>query len=251
MLILISPAKRLKEDLEIKQKLSSPVFLRNSKELLSIMKKKSKNDLMKLMSISDKLAQLNKQRYSQMEIPQPKDQTLPAALTFSGDTYIGLKFSEFSSKDQEYAQKKLRILSGLYGVLRPMDAIQPYRLEMGTQLKTKDFNNLYEHWSEVLTKQINKELKENTALVNLASNEYFNAINKKDISKPIITPTFKEEKNGKLKIISFNAKRARGMMSRFIIKNKLTCPQELLDFNEDNYQYSSEHSDELTPTFIR
>lgn len=251
MLIVISPAKKLNENIETDIELSTPAFETISKKLHLELKNKTSNDIKKLMGLSDKLADLNYQRFQRMKFPQKNLELSPAGLLFNGDTYTGLKFNELNKNEQKYAQKHLRILSGLYGILRPFDGIQPYRLEMGTKLKTSMGKDLYIVWKEKLTALINEELKSNKALINLASNEYFDSIDRKLIEKPIITPVFKEEKNGSLKIISFNAKRARGMMSNYIIKNKIKSPQGLLNFDLDGYQYSEENSKENFPTFIR
>tara|TARA_B100001971_G_scaffold111191_1_gene102220 strand:+ start:164866 stop:165618 length:753 start_codon:yes stop_codon:yes gene_type:complete len=250
MLIVISPAKKLNEQVNIDVKLTEPKLIDITKNLHKELKNKTPNDLKKLMGISDNLAELNVERFQSMQFPQV-EKALPAALMFNGDTYTGLEFPSLSKKDQSFAQDHLRILSGLYGILRPFDKVQPYRLEMGTRLKTKFGNNLYDIWKEKVTSEINNELTKHAALINLSSNEYFSSIDTKKVIKPIITPVFKEERNGKLKIISFNAKKARGLMSRYIITQKLENPKDLLEFDLDNYQYSESESKENQPTFIR
>lgn len=251
MLIVISPAKKLNDNIVTDIEISKPVFESIAKDLHKELKNKSTNDIKKLMSLSDNLAELNFNRFQNMKFPQKEKDLSPAGLLFNGDTYTGLKFSELTKAQQNYAQKHLRILSGLYGILKPFDGIQPYRLEMGTKLKTKNGKDLYHVWKENITKALNTELKGHKALINLASNEYFDSVDKKEIIKPIITPVFKEMKNGKLKIISFNAKRARGMMSNFIITNKIKKPEELLKFNIDGYKYNKAESKENYPAFTR
>lgn len=251
MLIVISPAKKLNEDILTDIELTKPVFETTSKKLHQVLKSKSSNEIKKLMGLSDNLADLNYNRFQRMKFPQKEKDLSPAGLIFNGDTYTGLQFDQFNKSQQKYAQKHLRILSGLYGLLKPFDGIQPYRLEMGTKLKTELGKDLYSVWKEKITKNINDELKNHKALINLASNEYFDSVDKKLINKEIITPVFKENKNGVLKIISFNAKRARGMMSQYIIKNKISSPDGLLNFDMDGYKYSAENSKENFPTFIR
>jgi cytoplasmic iron level regulating protein YaaA (DUF328/UPF0246 family) len=179
MLMVISPAKKLNNFAQYKFDTTEPQLINYTKKLHKVLKQKKASDLKKLMSISDNLAELNFTRFQQMKFPQPSTKTLPAALMFNGDTYSGLQFDKLNLTDQKFAQKKLRILSGLYGILRPFDEIQPYRLEMGTKLKTENFKNLYDYWKDEITEHLNLELKKDKFLINLASNEYFSAIDKK------------------------------------------------------------------------
>lgn len=252
MLVVVSPAKRMdfQTPNEIKEH-EQPKFLKNSKELISELKKLTPAQIGKLMGISEKLADLNAQRYQSFKTPFTLANAKQAGLAFQGDTYQGLEFHLFNKSQRDFAQKHLRILSGLYGLLGPLDLIQPYRLEMGTKFGIKGNKDLYALWRDEITKALNSELAGQKALVNCASNEYFSAVNTKEVKAPIITPVFKEEKNGKLKIISFNAKRARGMMAKFVIENKLKKPEQLKEFAEDRYQFNSELSDDTTFTFTR
>lgn len=252
MLIVVSPAKRL--DFQTPNELeetSQPRFLSKTKDLIKELRKLSSEDLQELMGISEKLGQLNYDRFQSFKTPFSLKNAKQAGLAFQGDTYQGLEFFKFNKSERNFAQKSLRILSGLYGVLAPLDLIQPYRLEMGTKFGVKGKKDLYEVWKEEVTKALNEDLKGHKALVNCASNEYFNAVKTSELKKPVITPVFKENKNGKLKIISFNAKRARGMMAKYIIENKLKDPQDIKDFDLDNYKFNKELSDETTFTFTR
>ena len=252
MLVVVSPAKKMdfQTPSDIKE-FETPRFLDKAKELAKELKKKSPQDLQKLMGISETLAELNVKRYQTFKPPFSLSNAKQAGLAFQGDTYQGLKFHELDKAHRSFAQKHLRILSGLYGLLGPLDLIQPYRLEMGTKFGIQGSSNLYQVWKEQLTSELNKELKGQKALVNCASNEYFSAIDTTKLKAPVITPVFKEEKNGKLKIISFNAKRARGMMARYIIDNKIKDPADLKRFAEDGYSYNEKLSDEHTFTFTR
>ncbi len=252
MLIVVSPAKRM--DFQPPNELEAgeqPRFLPKTKQLVKELKKKTPEDLQKLMGISEKLGQLNYDRFQSFKTPFSLKNAKQAGLAFQGDTYQGLEFFKFNKSERTFAQKSLRILSGLYGVLGPMDLIQPYRLEMGTKFGIKGSKDLYDVWQEDVTEALNDDLKGHKALVNCASSEYFSAVDVKKLKKPVITPVFKEEKNGKLKIISFNAKRARGMMAKFIIENKLKDPEEIKAFNLDHYKFNEELSDETTFTFTR
>ncbi len=252
MLIVVSPAKKL--DFEQKaptKRFDEPMYLETSKKLIKSLKGLHVEDLKNMMKISDKLAELNLDRYKNFKTPFSLDNAKQAVYAFKGDTYIGLNAESFDSKDLDYAEKHLRILSGLYGILKPLDLIQPYRLEMGTKFGIDKKENLYEVWKEINTKRINDDLKGNNALINLASNEYFSSINTKSLVKPLVTPIFKEEKNGKLKIISFNAKRARGMMANFIIKERVTQVEDIKKFDMDNYKFSKTLSTDSEIVFTR
>jgi hypothetical protein len=248
MLTIISPAKTLDfQTIFGENSSSSPIFLAEQKKLLSAMKSLKIIDLQDLMAISENLAKLNFDRFQNFE-NQP---TRQAILAFDGDVYDGFDKKNFAKNDFEFAQNHLVILSGLYGLLRPLDLIQPYRLEMGTDFKKIKFicKNLYEFWGDKITLQINKY--EDEYLINLASNEYFSVINKKICNKKIIDIVFKEQKNNQYKIIGINAKIARGLMANFMIKNKITKTKDLLEFNLENYQFSKKFSSDNQLIFIR
>ncbi|WP_430972266.1 peroxide stress protein YaaA [Sunxiuqinia rutila] len=253
MLILISPAKSLDfESKSVTDKYSQPVFLKEARQINKELRKLSPNDLSQLMSISDKLGELNFERNQTWKTPFTPDNAKQAILAFTGDVYQGLDASHFSERDFEVAQEKIRILSGLYGVLKPLDLIQPYRLEMGTKFGIDGGTNLYEFWQSKISQAINSELKKNTGvLVNLASNEYFKAVDPKKIEGEIISPAFKDLKNGKYKIISFYAKKARGLMSRFIVQNNISNPEDLKAFDLDGYYFNNELSKGKNWVFTR
>ena len=205
------------------------------------------------MNISDDLAELNWQRFQEWEPEVTRQNSRPAVLAFKGDVYQGLEAATFSSTDFTYAQKYLRILSGLHGVLRPLDLIQAYRLEMGTGLNTSRGKNLYDFWGDALTGALNAAIKESRSkvLINLASNEYFKSVDANNLEAEVIAPTFKDFKNGKHKFISFYAKKARGMMADFIVRNKIKSPVELLKFDVGGYYYCSSSSTPGEPVFLR
>ncbi len=243
MKIVVSPAKSL--DLETKlptQQYTEPAFLPEAEKLNAVLKKKTPKKLSDLMGISDKLAQLNWQRNQEFHLPFTTENARPAVYTFNGDVYIGLDVYTIPEDKLEALQNQLRILSGLYGILKPLDLIQPYRLEMGTKLKVGRKNNLYEFWKKTVTKQLNDELGDDELFVNLASNEYFSAIDAKALKVPVITPQFKDWKGDKLKMISFFAKKARGMMVRYIIDTGAETIEDLKGFNYEGYGYSEEHT---------
>ncbi|MFT4698609.1 MAG: cytoplasmic iron level regulating protein YaaA (DUF328/UPF0246 family) [Flavobacteriaceae bacterium] len=253
MKIVISPAKSL--DFESKlptEKATQPLFLEQAQMLNAKMATKSKNVIKKLMGISDKLAELNHQRYQDFSLPFTKENARPAVYAFSGDVYIGLDVNSLPVEKLEVLQDKLRILSGMYGILRPLDLMQAYRLEMGTALAINQNKNLYGFWGTTLTNALNDELKEDELLINLASKEYFKAIQPKKINVPVISPVFKDYKNGTLKIISFFAKKARGSMVRYIIDDDVETLEELKGFNYDGYGFSEEFTlNENEPVFVR
>jgi len=253
MKIVISPAKSL--DFESKlptEKYTQPAFLEQSEKLNKVLVKKKPKALSKLMSISDNLAQLNWERNQQFSIPFTAENARPAVYAFNGDVYQGLDASTISEDKIDKLQDTLRILSGLYGVLKPLDLMQPYRLEMGTQLKVGRKKNLYEFWKKDLTNYLNSELEDGELFVNLASNEYFGAVDEKTLKVPVITPIFKDWKNDKLKIISFFAKKARGSMVRYIIDSNAKTLEDIKGFNLDDYMFSKEHTlKENQPVFIR
>ena len=254
MIITLSPAKTLDFDGNcLTQKHSDPEFISDSKVLVNGLKKISQKDLGELMSISEKLSKLNFDRYRAWSTPFNIDNSKQALLAFKGDVYTGFNLEDWRAGDFDFAQKKLRILSGLYGLLRPLDLIQAYRLEMGTNFKNKRGKNLYEFWGNKLTSALSQAISEtkSKALVNLASNEYASAIDLNSIEVDVITPTFKDYKNGKYKFISFYAKKARGMMADFIIRNKIKTRSKLLEFNTDGYYYCQESSTFDEPVFLR
>lgn len=253
MKIVISPAKSLDFETELPtKKYTQSDFLEQSKKLNKILLKKKPKALSELMHISDNLAQLNWQRNQNFKTPFTSTNARPAVYAFNGDVYQGLNAYSFSEEKIDRLQNTLRILSGLYGVLKPLDLIQAYRLEMGTQLKVGRKKNLYEFWKKDLTAHLNSELAEDEVFVNLASKEYFGAIDEKALKVPVITPIFKDWKNDKLKIISFFAKKARGSMVRYIIDSNAETLEDIKGFNLDDYIFSQEHTIKVNqPVFIR
>lgn len=254
MIVILSPAKTLDFDSKPTTKIySQPEFLEDSAELIQQLQRLSPADISGLMGISDALGELNFDRYQQWQLPFSPANAKQAALAFKGDVYTGLEADTFSSADFKFAQKHLRILSGLYGILKPLDLMQPYRLEMGIKFANTRGKNLYEFWGSQLTEELNAQLKKNKskALVNLASNEYFKALKKKDINVEIVSPAFKDYKNGEYKMISFFAKKVRGQMAAWIIKNKVTSASDLLDFKVDGYKLNKKLSSPAVPVFTR
>ncbi|MCL5247064.1 peroxide stress protein YaaA [Cellulophaga sp. 20_2_10] len=253
MKIVISPAKSL--DFETKlptKKFTEPQFLKQAKKLNEVLKMKSPKAISQLMSISDNLAQLNWQRNQDFTIPFTTKNARPAVFAFNGDVYQGLDAYSLSEAKLGALQDKLRILSGLYGILKPLDLMMAYRLEMGTKMPVGNNKNLHEFWKKDVTASLNSELKENEVFVNLASNEYFGAVDKKSLKSPIVTPIFKDWKNDKLKVISFYAKKARGSMVRYIIDTNAETLDDIKKFTIDGYAYSQEYTEkENMPVFIR
>lgn len=243
MKIVISPAKSLdyESDLPTK-KYSEPSFSKEAERLHKILKKKSPKQLSELMSISDKLAELNWKRNQKWSLPFTPDNARPAVFAFNGDVYEGLDAYTIPEDKLDGLQDKLRILSGLYGLLKPLDLIQPYRLEMGTSLKVGTKENLYAYWRSTITRALNNELEKDELFINLASNEYFKAVDTKALKVPVVTPQFKDWKNDQLKIISFYAKKARGLMVRYIIDTGAKTMEDLKGFDYEGYSYSEEHS---------
>jgi len=245
MKLVISPAKTLDfESAPVTKTHSNPSFLANSQQLIDQLKELSQADVASLMKLSDKLAALNVARIGSWETPFTPENAKQAILAFKGDVYTGLDAEHFSEDDFSFAQDHLRILSGLYGLLKPLDLIQPYRLEMGTKFANSRGKNLYEFWDMLLTDTLNKEFsnEKEPVLINLASNEYFKAIKVKSLQAEIITPVFKDWKNGQYKMISFYAKKARGLMAAYIIKNRLKDPEQLKCFDSEGYYFSQEQS---------
>lgn len=259
MLILISPAKTL--DFESPASItdfSQPDFLADSKMLVQQLRQLSAAEISTLMKISGKLGELNASRYQTWRPDFDINNAKQALIAFQGDVYQGMNVDSFERQDFDFAQEHLRILSGLYGILRPLDLIQPYRLEMGTKLaharlQNLGVNTLYEFWSDKLTQAVNQQLEqlEQSIIVNLASNEYFKAIQPKLLRGTVINPVFKDWKNGKYKIISFYAKKARGMMATYIIKHKITELEKLKQFSEAGYRYNAELSEPHNLVFTR
>ncbi len=240
MKIVISPAKSLNFEKPLPTaKFSEALFLKESKQVHKVLKQKSPAALSELMDISDKLADLNWQRNQDWKTPFNPENARPAVFAFDGDVYMGLDAYSIPVEKLEKLQDSLRILSGLYGILKPLDLIQAYRLEMGTKLPTGESKNLYEFWRTTVTKAFNKELKKGELFINLASNEYFSVVDVKGLKVPVITPEFKDYKNGKLKIISFFAKKARGMMVRYIMDTDAKTIEDLKGFNYEGYQFDS------------
>jgi uncharacterized protein len=254
MLIVISPAKTLDfETAPITNIHTQPEFMKETRQLVKQLKKMTPAEVSSLMKISDKLGVLNYLRFNEWKTPFTLSNAKQALLAFKGDVYTGIDAESFSSQEFKFAQKHLRILSGLYGVLKPLDLIQAYRLEMGTSLENKKGKDLYDFWGTKITEQINQDLKASKSkyLINLASNEYFKSLQAKDINAKIIVPVFKDYKNGKYKIISFLAKKARGQMSAYIIKNKLKDPEDIKAFNVGGYKYNKSGSNESNWAFQR
>ena len=255
MLTLLSPAKKLLTSFQpYPNDISHPLLIKKAIKLAKIMKTKSIEQIADLMDLSRELAQLNYDRYQQFSMKENDDShSYPAFLLFQGDVYQGLQASSWSSDDIEFAQSHLGILSGLYGFLKPLDVIQPYRLEMGVRLTNPYGNSLYAFWSEPVTKLLNQQLEQqdNPLLINLASSEYSKVVDLKKIKYPVITINFYERKNNELKMIGFLAKKARGVMAKFIMQNRIDTLEQLKEFNELDYQLSLESSTEKQLNFIR
>jgi len=254
MLALISPAKTFDFDTPAPtREASQPEFLAQAQELIDVLRPLAPHDISKLMGISDKLGVLNYDRFADWQPPFDLDNAKQALFAFKGDVYVGLAAETLQEGDWKFAQDHLRILSGLYGLLAPLDLIQPYRLEMGTRLANPRGKDLYEFWGSRITEAINAQLKRLTdpVVVNLASNEYFKSVQKKDLEAPLITPVFKDWKTDRYKIISFYAKKARGMMSAYLLKNRLTDAEGLKGFDEEGYRYNSELSTATEWVFTR
>tara|TARA_B100001758_G_C18167468_1_gene482422 strand:- start:24 stop:767 length:744 start_codon:yes stop_codon:yes gene_type:complete len=247
MKIIISPAKKLNVGNFTLGKKMQFSFVKEASILVKILKERSVKEIKGLMSLSDNLAMLNWERYQNWTSTNLK--TYNAIFMFNGDVYQGIKAASFDANEMHFAQKNLRILSGLYGLLKPLDRILPYRLEMGTKLNNVSGDNLYEFWADKLSKSLLSEMSEDDTLINLASNEYSKALQLKRSSVKVITPVFKDYKNGDLKVISFFAKKARGEMVNFIVKNKIVEPDDLKLFNHEGYAFSEQEQDKLL--FVR
>lgn len=253
MLAVLSPAKTLDTSPTHLTLVSQPAHLDQSERLVEVLRQYSQDELGELMSISDKLARLNHERYQDFHTPFDRENAKQALLSFKGDTYRDMGIEELTDRDFEYAQRHLRILSGLYGVLRPLDLMQPYRLEMGTKLETSRGKTLYQFWGDRITDQLNTDLSEigSDVLVNLASNEYFKAIQVGRLRARVVQPVFKDYRKGRYIIISFFAKKARGAMAAFMIRERIESPEGLEHFAYGGYRYSERDSSETRLVFLR
>lgn len=253
MITLLSPAKTLDYSEDGKYGHTMPRMIDETIKLVDVLKKKNSKKLQDLMSISKNIADLNVERYQNFSHDFSEENSKPAVLAFKGDVYLGLEAETLTKEEIDFAQDHVRILSGLYGLLRPLDLMQPYRLEMGTTLKTRRGSNLYQFWKDRITDLLNEDLEahENKTIVNLASNEYFKAINKKKLNGEILDINFKEERDGTLKFISFNGKKARGMMTKYLIQNKIDTVEDLKGFDTEGYYFSVDHSSDKEWLFIR
>jgi len=254
MLTIISPAKTLDYESPLAtQRFTQPELLDKSSQLIRIARKLTPAQISSLMGISDKLALLNAERFNDWQPDFSPDNARQAILAFKGDVYTGLQAEDFSAEDFDFAQNHLRMLSGLYGLLRPLDLMMPYRLEMGIRLPNSEGTNLYAFWGDLLTEKLNSLLKDqgDKVLINLASDEYFKAVKPAKLDGEIIKPVFLDQKNGNYKVISFYAKKARGLMSRFIIKERLTKASQLQDFTLEGYAYDASRSQGNELVFTR
>ena len=254
MITLLSPSKKLNfNEQDIVHSYTECDFIQSAELLANEAKNLTENDLKDLMNISDKLAKLNRDRFDRWSLPFSVSNAKQAILAFDGGVYSGLQAEDFKQKDFDFAQNHLRILSGLYGILKPLDLIQPYRLEMGISFKNNKGKNLYEFWKEDLTQNLNNTLKEhkNPTIINCASVEYFSAIDLSKLNGKILSIVFKEYRNDELKFISFNAKKARGLMTQYIMKNKIDSNNDIKDFSYDNYNFDLKLSDDSTFVFTR
>lgn len=253
MKFIVSPAKSLNQEAELPtDQYTKPVFEELAAQINRKLARMSKDEISELMSISDKLADLNYGRYQDFEDTHTPKNSRPAIYMFDGDVYTGIDAYTLPKNKIENLQNSLRILSGMYGILKPLDLIQPYRLEMGTKLQVESNSDLYELWQEKITAQLNSELTDGELLINLASQEYFKAVKAKELNSEIISPVFKDFKNGKLKIISFYAKKARGLMVRYILDHNIDSLEGVKGFDYEGYHYSEEHTQkESEPVFIR
>ncbi len=259
MKIIISPAKTLNEAISDKPEYASlgpnfvfdsPHFLSESKKLVAVLKEKTTEELAQLMKISDKLAELNQERYQKWPSRFTLKNSKPAIFAFKGDVYEGINIASYSKRELERLQNSLLILSGLYGALRPLDLMRPYRLEMGTKLANPQGENLYKFWQDKIAEYINGQCQKNEFIINLASEEYFKSV-KKYLSKKVFTPIFLDEVKGKFKVVSFWAKKARGLMVSYLIKNKVKSIEEIKNFKEENYFFHSYDEEKLTMVFHR
>jgi uncharacterized protein len=255
MLVVISPAKKLDFESRADKALpaTKPSMLKATEELIGVTRSLSRKKLADLMKISDKLVGLNRQRFQDFSTPFTKTNAKQAVLTFMGDTYLGLDAGSLSADDLDYAQDHLRILSGLYGLLRPLDLMQPYRLEMGIRLKTPGADNLYDFWADQITVNLNKSIVKTASkhLLNCASNEYFKAVKPNLLKADIVTPVFKQVKDGQARMLGMMAKRARGAMARYVIQNNIDRSAGLKDFKVDGYRFQAKLSNSELLEFHR
>ena len=255
MITLLSPAKTLDYESPLPVKdFSVPGNLRQSKQLIKALRKKDPQDLSDLMGLSEKLANLNFERNMNWEPPvKHSDDIRQAIFAFKGDVYTGLSAYSLKKSDINFLDKHVRILSGLYGILKPLDLMSPYRLEMGTKLETSEGKDLYEFWGQEITNSINESISSHKSkyILNLASVEYFSSVKKDLLNGEVISPVFKDYKNGKYKIISFFAKKARGSMTRYLIENRIDSPKDIMGFDYDGYKYSKSEATENSPVFLR
>lgn len=255
MITLLSPAKTLDYESPLPVKdFSVPGNLKQSKQLIKALRKKDPQDLSDLMGLSEKLANLNFERNMNWEPPvKHSDDIRQAIFAFKGDVYTGLSAYSLKKSDINFLDKHVRILSGLYGILKPLDLMSPYRLEMGTKLETSEGKDLYEFWGQEITNSINESISTHKSkyILNLASVEYFSSVKKDLLDGEVISPVFKDYKNGKYKIISFFAKKARGSMTRYLVENRIDSPKDISGFDYDGYKYSKSESTEYSPVFLR
>ena len=253
MLLVISPAKTLDFETPCEAEASYPRFRKETMELIGVLKEKSPEELQQLMDLSENLAELNVSRYRKFRAAKHPKVAKQSVYAFKGDVYVGLEAEEMDNDDILYAQEHLRILSGLYGLLRPLDIIQPYRLEMGTRLAFDDYTTLYNYWADKIVRLVNRDLKNqgDKVLINLASQEYFKAIDRKGLKAQVIDVEFLDQKNGDYKVISFFTKKARGMMARYIIKNRINEPEGLKGFDEEGYYFDAVGSTDSKLVFKR
>lgn len=253
MLLVISPAKTLDFETPCSAEASYPRFRKETMELIGVLKEKTPEEIRQLMDISENLAELNVSRYNKFRAAKHPKMAKQSVYAFKGDVYVGLEAEELDDEDILYAQEHLRILSGLYGLLRPLDIIQPYRLEMGTRLAFDDYTTLYNYWADKIARLVNRDLKNqgDKVLINLASQEYFRAIDRKALKARIVDVEFLDFKNDKYKVISFFAKKARGIMARYIIKNRINDPEGLKHFDLEGYYFDEESSSENKLVFKR
>ncbi|MEP4035285.1 peroxide stress protein YaaA [Pseudophaeobacter sp.] len=252
MLVVVSPAKKLDWS-ERDQEMTFPAFQSDAIALNAVARDLTVSELMKLMHISEDLAKLNYNRFRDFQDDPKATDLRPAALAFAGDTYQGLEAASLEPEEMAWAQDHFRILSGLYGLLRPLDALQPYRLEMGSRLKNPRGKNLYEYWGSQIAEALNAQAEEVGAqvLVNCASQEYFGAVDLKALKPQVVTPVFMEDKGGTPKVVSFYAKRARGAMARYVIQNRISDVSALQDFDSGGYAYQPQMSEPMKPVFLR
>jgi len=253
MISVISPAKTLDFESSCPPDYSLPRLHKESLELVDVLRAKTSEDIQSLMGVSEAIGDLNVYRYKKFTKGKKTTRAKQAVHAFKGDVYLGLKAEELNAADLDFAQKHLRILSGLYGLLRPLDLIQPYRLEMGTRLGFDDYTTLYNYWQDKIVKLTLRDLKAqgDKVIINLASNEYFKSINRKSLKAKVIDIEFKDFNNGEYKVVSFFAKKARGMMARYIIENKLNKPDDLVGFDAEGYFFDQDNSTDSKMAFKR